>query len=47
MDKEKMIFSKFDQNKEFEKGDVFKPIMGTLQSKLYVFCNRSVGQSKI
>ena len=29
--KEKIIFSKFDQNKQFEKGDVFKPIMGTIQ----------------
>ena len=25
---EKIIFSKFDENKQFEKGDVFKPIMG-------------------
>ena len=31
MDEEKIIFSKFDENKQFEKGDVFKPIMGTLQ----------------
>ena len=28
---EKIIFSKFDQNKQFEKGDVFKPIMGTTE----------------
>ena len=50
---EKIIFSKFDENKQFEKGDVFKPIMGTLQSfsriwfKTKNYCNRSVGQSKI
>ena len=55
--KEKIIFSKFDQNKQFEKGDVFKPIMGTLQrfreynskqdfeEKLYYFVEGDNGMS--
>ena len=52
-----MIFSKFDQNKQFEKGDVFKPIMGTPQRfreynskqdfevKLYYFMGGDNGMS--
>ena len=55
--KEKIIFSKFDQNKQFEKGDVFKPIMGTPQRfreynskqdfevKLYYFVEGDNGMS--
>ena len=54
---EKIIFSKFDENKQFEKGDVFKPIMGTLQTfreynsrqdfevKLYYFVEGDNGMS--
>ena len=55
--KEKIFFSKFDQNKQFEKGDVFKPIMGTPQRfreynskqdfevKLYYFMEGDNGMS--
>ena len=55
--KEKIIFSKFDENKQSEKGDVFKPIMGTLQRfreynskqdfevKLYYFVEGDNGMS--
>ena len=55
--KEKIIFSKFDENKQFEKGDVFKPIMGTPQRfreynskqdfevKLYYFVEGDNGMS--